>query len=861
MELLRNFLWAKSEPRKSLYTHMYEAAVTIRLLLKESIYASCTADMAEWLNLTEDETVRLLMYLAALHDLGKLHPSFQSNPNVAFAVQFFENFPEYINSYLPHFDYRHEKGSCSAAMRIWKDGDVFDRRAGKVFANLLSLHHQGKKGKDYSIVPDEDWDHPEWITLQDELEEKLRLWINPPQMTAKQIVHMDAACMLMTAMIILTDWITSSDVLSEFAEPAPEETIEQCVKTFLESAGMDACEAVHGKHMYEIWSWLKEDSMRPMQRALDDYLSAREEMPLLTILEAPMGEGKTEAGIYAALRMAEYWRKSGVYVGLPTAATANQMQYRINSLLAEHGIGQARLLHSMAWLNDMEDEVVHDTEGEYSDWLKPSKRALLSPWAVGTIDQAMMSVLQVKYGALRLLGLTGKVLVLDEIHAYDAYMSSIIKRLLEWCRVLRIPVVMMSATLPEEKRAEFLALYTEKTAVEKGYPLISVVYEDGRMDQIAVQGSYQHQNIRVELQKLPVRDVDSIADLAEEKIGDGGCLCILVNTVKAAQDIYRELTRRKTESSVMLFHSRFTAARRKDIDEECIRLFGPDHAARPERAILVATQVVEQSLDLDFDAMITEIAPVDLVLQRSGRLHRHKDTKRPNRLKTPVLTVMIPPEQKYEAAEMIYYPVFLNRTADILGKYPEIRIPEDIPILVNEVYQTETIDLGEAETFWEQQFQDQLKAGQAEAAELDSPSAEEFRLIRNSIFMEDEDETILARTRFSEDSARIAILPVELYEQVNYILKQKHIIPSGLAKQVMRYSISVHRQMLSSFEKMCGERIRRIDGTGKLCGVSLYCASEMKADPTESLSVQADGIYMKADRRIGLIMGKEGEEQ
>ena len=99
MELLRSFLWAKSEPRKSLYTHMYEAAVTIRLLLKESIYASCTADMAEWLNLTEDETVRLLMYLAALHDLGKLHPSFQSNPNVAFAVQFFENFPEYINSY------------------------------------------------------------------------------------------------------------------------------------------------------------------------------------------------------------------------------------------------------------------------------------------------------------------------------------------------------------------------------------------------------------------------------------------------------------------------------------------------------------------------------------------------------------------------------------------------------------------------------------------------------------------------------------------------------------------------------------------------------------------------------------------
>lgn len=861
MEKLRSFLWAKSEPRKSLYTHMYEAAVTIRLLLKDSIYASCTAVMAEWLNLTEDETVRLLMYLAALHDLGKLHPYFQNNPNVAFARQFFEKFPEYIPPYLPSSDYRHEKGSCRATKRIWQSGNVFDRRIGKVFANLLSLHHQGKNGKDYSIIPDEDWKHPEWITLQDEFEKKLRLWINPPHMTAKQIVHMDAACMLMTAMIILTDWITSSDVLSEFAEPAPEETIEQRVKTFLESTGMDACAAVPGKHMFEIWSWLKEDSMRPMQRVLDDYMSSREEMPLLTILEAPMGEGKTEAGIYAALRMAEYWKKCGVYVGLPTAATANQMQHRINSLLVEHGIGQARLLHSMAWLNDIEDKVVHDTNGEYSDWLNPSKRALLSPWAVGTIDQVMMAVLKVKYGVLRLLGLTGKVLVLDEIHAYDAYMSSIIKRLLEWCRVLQIPVVMLSATLPEEKRTEFLSLYTEETAAEKGYPLISAVYKNGHMEQISVRGSHQHQNIRVELQELSVRDVHSIANLAEEKSGDGGCLCILVNTVKAAQDIYGELIKRKTEASVMLFHSRFTAARRKEIEEECIRLFGSDHSARPERAILVATQVVEQSLDLDFDAMITEIAPVDLILQRSGRLHRHKDTKRPNHLKAPVLTVMTPPEQKYEAAEMIYYPVFLNRTAVILRKYPEIRIPEDIPILINEVYQTETIDLEEAENFWQQQFQDQLKAGQAEAVELDSPSAEEFHLIRNSIFMEDGDETILAKTRFSEDSARIAILPSELYEQVNHILKQKHGIPSELAKQVMMYSISVRRQMLSSFQKMCGEQIQRIEGTGKLCGVSLYCASETKADPTETLSVQADGIYMKADRRIGLIVRKEGEEQ
>ncbi|MBQ3590315.1 MAG: DEAD/DEAH box helicase, partial [Clostridia bacterium] len=226
---------------------------------------------------------------------------------------------------------------------------------------------------------------------------------------------------------------------------------------------MADCTRIHEKHIWDIWSWMKPESLRPVQSVLDTYLSSKNEMPVLMILEAPMGEGKTEAGIYAALQMAEYWTKNGLYIGLPTAATSNQMHNRVNSLLETHHIGAARLLHSMAWLEETDDTSVKDADNEYSDWLKPSKRALLSPWAVGTVDQVLMSVLRVKYGVLRLLGLFGKVLVLDEIHAYDAYMSSIIKRLLEWCKVLKIPVVMLSATLPEEKRAELLAVYTSDT--------------------------------------------------------------------------------------------------------------------------------------------------------------------------------------------------------------------------------------------------------------------------------------------------------------------------------------------------------------------------------------------------------------
>ena len=862
MDSLKDFLWSKSEPRKSLYTHMYEAALTMQVLLTDSIYASCLSDIAEWLNLSEEEAQNLLMYLAALHDIGKAHPCFQRNPNVKFTMDFFRDHPEHIGAYLQYSDYRHEKGSCSAAMRIWNNTALFDRRAGRLFAHLLGLHHQGKHGKDYSITPDEDWNHPEWTSLQDELEETLRLWIKPPQVSVKQIMEADAACTIMLALVILTDWIISSDVLSIFENPVPEAMIEQRVTTFLKSAGIDSCPAISARHMYEIWSWLKKDSLRPMQKSLDEYLSEAEEMPLLMILEAPMGEGKTEAGIYAALRMAEYWQKNGVYVGLPTAATANQMQSRINSLLTEHGIGQARLLHSMAWLNDREDQVLQEKSGEYSDWLKPSKRALLAPWSVGTIDQVMMAVLQVKYGVLRLLGLSGKVLVLDEIHAYDAYMSSIIKRLLEWCKVLRIPVVMMSATLPEKKRSEFLALYTDEVMTTTGYPLITAVYKTGRMDQIAVQGSHQQQKICIELKQMSVGETKRIADLAEERVRDGGCLCVLVNTVKAAQAIYHELTIRCPETELRLFHSRFTAARRKEIEEECIGLFGPEHSGRPKRFILVATQVVEQSLDLDFDAMITEIAPVDLLLQRSGRLHRHHDTIRPEELVKPCLTVLVPPDRKYEGSEIIYYPVFLNRTAELLEKRSEICIPEDIPVMVNEVYQTAEVSSEELDTYLEQQFQDQLKEGQAEAIELDPPSRNEFKLMRTSLFADDEtDQRILAKTRFSEDTARIAILPEKLYEQVSRYIEQKENISSGLAKQVMLYCISVRQQSLLGFVRECAEDIRSMKGTGKLSGVTLFCASEMEAAPTDTISVHAKEVYMKADRMIGLIIGKEGEKQ
>ncbi len=853
MSELQEFLWSKSNPRKSLYCHMYEAAAVVKILLTDSIYAPVLDSLAFWLNLNHDETLRLLMYLAALHDIGKAHPLFQFNSRVGFAKDFMCAHPS-LKYFRSFDDYRHEMGSYDAAVRIWKSNSVFgDKETRKNFAEILSLHHQGKQGKPHELY---EKSNSAWTKVQDELERRFREELSPPDVSIKNMRHVDAACTITTALIIMTDWIISSEVLCDNRDPLPEEEMRKKVHQFLTCAGLDRCNVINDRSIYEIWSWMKPETLRPIQRELNDSFSSKEKMPMLVILEAPMGEGKTEAGIYTALRMAQYTDKNGIYIGLPTAATSNQMQTRVNALLEAHHIGRARLLHSMAWLNDENDSTVSDNEQEYSDWMKPDKRAILSPWAVGTIDQAMMAVMSVKYGVLHLLGLSGKVLVLDEIHAYDAYMSSIIIRLLEWCQALKIPVVMMSATLPSEKRAQFLSIYTNRPAEAEGYPLISSVYEDGTLEQTAVRGSYQQNLVHIDVQYISAEASSEIARMSVEKSRNGGCVCVIVNTVKEAQKIYREIKNLSYDGVLMLFHAKFSAARRKEIEEQCVRLFGADHTHRPAKAILVATQVAEQSLDLDFDAMITELAPVDLLIQRLGRMHRHKDTVRPDSLKTPVLTVLVPPEGEKNPSELIYYPLYLNRTADLLKEQTIIEIPDDIPFLVNQVYSGQTVSAKEAEAFWQQQFQDEIKIGQAELQELRSPDTREFSMIYNSVFFDDSKEAYLsAKTRLGEESVKVAIVPVELYRCVEEYYKKGNYISSETAKSVMLYSISVRKNEVKSIDAD-SYKDKVITGKGKLFGVRICKADEGGETPTDSVKVYLGDNCIISDCEYGFIIKK-----
>ena len=267
-----------------------------------------------------------------------------------------------------------------------------------------------------------------------------------------------------------------------------------------------------------------------------------------------------------------------------------------------------------------------------TEFLAGSKHGLLAPYGVGTIDQLFLAVLNTKHHFVRLYGIARKTVILDEVHAYDTYMNELLKRLVQWLRAMDCTVVVLSATLPRKRRLELLSAWDATVVEESTYPRVTVV--DGE------RCAREH---RVEARTLPAVSLDWVGSeraiaRAIEAASQGGCVAVIRNTVDGAQETFREIASRLGESRIdlRLFHARYPYEDRQEIETGCLLAYGPPNGeyqgqpvVRPAGgSILVATQVVEQSLDLDFDLMVSEVAPIDLLIQRAGRLHRHERDER-----------------------------------------------------------------------------------------------------------------------------------------------------------------------------------------------------------------------------------------
>ncbi len=841
-----NLIWAKTAPFKSILSHSLDTAAMAEALLENGIFGTILPDLTAWLKKGRStsackEIQNLILYLASLHDIGKINPFFTGKHDEKGICELLHS-EELLKDYRRDMEkFRHEDYTKSVLSRIWKEKERFEsvnsRGKDSTVDNLalvLSLHHQAKDGKGKEI-PDCDAKRL-WKMQQDKLEEIMFGMFAPPklELNSKTCNHVSATCMLFLGIIVLSDWLASSDAFAYYDLKEGEECqdyycrVRERACELVQKSHLSATKLPEGVHFTDVWKTIPRNGMRSLQ-TVTEYIMKAKEKPLLLLIEAPMGEGKTEAGAYAAFRMGNHFGKKGFYVALPTAATANQMHERMKRLMDDTFPGsQVRLLHSLAWLSDEAtkgEKDIHSEDREYvQEWTKPLRRGLLEGYSVGTIDQILMSALHVRYGVIRLLGIQNKVLILDEVHAYDAYMQDILQRMLEWCKELCIPVVMLSATLATETKKKIMAVYQADYKEEQDYPAITAVFDGGNY-QIAPVPEVSKRRI-ISIHTVPIlNNLDAIRDSAVKMVEGGGCMCVLVNTVGRAQKLYQKLKEGAGENlELYLFHARFAEGRKQEIEKQMIKLFGPDKSKRPHRAIVVATQVMEQSLDVDFDYMITEIAPIDLILQRLGRMFRHEYTSRPEGCNAPGGIILIPDEgEGFGVNEQVYPSVLLELSMRYLKAHPQLPCPEAIREAVEFVYGNESLSYADMEKWMERMFQEEMKRSQAKNYELKKPKDKSFNVFDSGdIFDDSEKRSFLsAKTRLTEPARRIAIVPEEMFEKI----KNESGVSRQLAQQVFLYSVSVREKMIEPYGKDM-EGAGMIEGTGLLKYISIFSGQD-----------------------------------
>ena len=534
------------------------------------------------------------------------------------------------------------------------------------------------------------------------------------------------ASFALAGLAVLADWIGSKQEWFPYCEPGRDleaywSYTRKQAKRAVEEAGV--LPTVINSHL-EYKALIGADaSPSPMQ----DWAKSVElpDGPALFMIEDETGTGKTEAALMLAQRLMASGRANGLYVALPTMATANAMFDRLAAayrhLFAADALPSIALAHGARHMHDGfrsavlaagRDEALYSQTGNRDDasettasaacaaWIADDRRrTFLADAGAGTVDQALLSILPSRHQSLRLLGLMRRVLILDEVHAYDAYMQREIERLLEFQAGLGGSAILLSATLPLSVRKRLASAFSKGLGNEEithrsvgsdmDYPLATVC------------GANVHTSTKVDGQPgrartLPVRFLRTPEEAlvaVEQAARSGQAVLYIRNAVDDTLEAHAALTASGLAAEV--FHARFALVDRLRIEKWVVATFGKlSTSAQRAGKVLLATQVVEQSLDLDFDALITDLAPIDLLIQRAGRLWRHH---RPEREGQPELLV-VGPEPIADADEKWFSRAFpraayvykdharLWLTAKALADAGSIESPGGLRALIEAVY-------------------------------------------------------------------------------------------------------------------------------------------------------------------------------
>lgn len=703
-------LAGKSDPESGgrwlpLWMHACDTAEILRRLVQNWLPEATRND----LGMDEDTLAHTAYFLGMVHDLGKATALFQHN-----ILQHTPQARERLTAEIP-LPERFLQNKRTPHARA-SEAILLSLGCPAGLASIAGAHH-GKPQEDepdcyiceqIEVYPDNYWGKGQracWQAIWMNLYEAALQWSGFS--SAKELPELTVSSeLLLTGLLTMADWIASN---SRYFPLIPEDAL-----------GNEAAYPQRVDHAWEELSltfpWeSRQLSMDPdgfqerfgfppnaVQRTALD-VSSGMTTPGILILEAQMGVGKTEAALAAAEILAGRFQSGGLFFGLPTQATANGIFDRLKawaqrqSKEAAHSI---RLAHGAAELNEDYRQMIpgHARTEEDSDegvlvhrWFQGSKQALLADFVIGTVDQLLMAALKQKHIMLRHLGLAGKVVVVDECHAYDAYMNQYLDRALAWLGRYRVPVILLSATLPARRRAELIQAYLNNTQrgeweLSREYPLMTWT-DGGKVFQQSISLPPSEQKIQ-----CSTISEDALPMLLRQKMEQGGCAGVMVNTVKKSQQLAAKLREALPEFEILLFHAQFLMPDRAEKERQLLNRLGKRSTpSQRDRLIVVGTQVLEQSLDIDFDFLVTELCPMDLLLQRIGRLHRHPRPDRPPQLQNACCAVLDHRDGTFDAGSLAVYGEWLLwRTRKLLPE--SIRLPRDIPQLVQDTYEWETED-------------------------------------------------------------------------------------------------------------------------------------------------------------------------
>ena len=701
----------------NLKRHCVDVAAVLKVLLVSDEALKARIDALSPMDYQKTE--KLLLYLACVHDLGKFSYCFQhQRPDIA-----------ELNGIPPAKGHEHH---TLLGVRFWSAYELYDVLGPDWELPMeplvaATLAHHGipislRKSNPREMNRFFGKNPEDALAFNKEAAEFFLKEVRLPQGSDES--SFVKLSWLAAGFFILSDWIGSNEVWFKpdststgIAEYWPD-ALKKAETAVLESRILPAASA-GPQGFHELFSHLPPDAVpSSLQKAVMDLPD--QQGPELLILEDLTGGGKTEAAILAAHRALRCGCSQGVFIGLPTMATANAMYARLAltyrklfddpnaSLILAHG-GRALnddYLGSIVPMDQVRDNIEDDGRAVCCSWFSDNrKKALLAPCGAGTIDQALLGILSSRHQALRLFGLARSFLVVDEVHAYDCYTGRLLANLLTFHAAQGGSAILLSATLPLSWREKLLRAWSlgrelagadcsMPTPKDESFPLLTRIEDPGLLETPLDSSRTINMPVRC------VNDVNEMFQALLDVSTKGGCACWIRNTVN---DAVRARTRLMDEyglpdDKIILFHARFTGQDRMMIEQRVLELFGKESGPEQRAGmILIATQVVEQSLDLDFDLLLSDLAPMELMIQRAGRCHRHERGHRPDAFSSPLMMVLTPdpvddpePEwyaEMFKTGQHVYpRPGLLWLTSRLLMEKGGIRLPEDARELVEGAY-------------------------------------------------------------------------------------------------------------------------------------------------------------------------------